>query len=78
MRVPAMLFLVSAVMWLLAGTAFALIAAIKATIKTTSHMAPLQASWQKLPELMAALASEDGEEGVAAFREKRAQNWKGR
>ena len=31
MRVPAMLFLVSAVMWLLAGTAFAMIAAIKAT-----------------------------------------------
>jgi cytochrome c oxidase cbb3-type subunit 1 len=31
MRVPAMLFLVSAVMWLLAGTGFAIIAAIKAT-----------------------------------------------
>ena len=31
MRAPAMLFLVSAVLWLMAGTAFALIAAIKAT-----------------------------------------------
>ncbi len=31
MRAPAMLFLVSAVLWLLAGTFFALIAAIKAT-----------------------------------------------
>lgn len=31
MRVPAMLFLVSAVLWLMAGTLFAIIAAIKAT-----------------------------------------------
>lgn len=52
--------------------------AIKATVRDTGHMSPHDAYSQNLPELLAALNSEDGEEGVRAFREKRAPRWKGR
>ena len=54
------------------------LSAIKATIKKTSHLEAMEASQLKLPELLAALGSKDGEEGVAAFREKRPPQWKGR
>lgn len=54
------------------------LAAIKATIQKTSHLTPHEAYALRLPELVEALGSEDSEEGVTAFREKRAPRWKGR
>lgn len=52
--------------------------AIKATVRQTSHLPMQEAYNTRLPELIAALESEDSEEGVAAFIEKRAPVWKGR
>ena len=46
--------------------------AIKQTVKRTAHLPPAEAQALKLPALVAALNSEDAEEGVLAFREKRA------
>jgi crotonobetainyl-CoA hydratase len=54
------------------------VAAIKATMRQTGHLTPLEARSLRLPELIDALTSEDSHEGVAAFREKRAPVWRGK
>src|SRR4029077_20942350 len=45
--------------------------AIKQSVRRTAHLAAAEAQAQRLPAVIACLASRDGEEGVAAFREKR-------
>ena len=52
--------------------------AIKALVRDTDWMSPHDAYTRETPELIAALDSEDADEGVLAFREKRAPNWQGR
>ena len=52
--------------------------AIKQTVRTTAHLPPAQAQALRLPALMAALDSEDGDEGVLAFQQKRKPRWQGR
>ena len=52
--------------------------AIKESIKETAHLPLEEAYAKRLPALIAALESEDADEGPRAFREKRKPEWKGR
>jgi crotonobetainyl-CoA hydratase len=54
------------------------VAAIKSTIRQTGHLTPHEARSLRLPVLIDALTSEDSDEGVTAFREKRAPVWRGK
>ena len=51
--------------------------AIKQVVNRTSHLSPSEAQALKLPAVVRALNSEDALEGVTAFQEKRAPNWRG-
>lgn len=52
--------------------------AIKECVKETSDLPVREAHAKTLPALVAALKSEDSEEGTRAFQEKRKPVWKGR
>ena len=52
--------------------------AIKQVVRTTGTLSPAQAQALRLPAVVRALQSEDGNEGVRAFQQKRKPRWQGR
>jgi crotonobetainyl-CoA hydratase len=52
--------------------------AIKQVVRRTGHLAAVEAQGQRLPALVEALQSQDSQEGVRAFIEKRKPVWQGR
>ena len=52
--------------------------AIKQVVRQTATLSPAQAQAVRLPALVAALQSQDAEEGVLAFQQKRRPQWQGR
>jgi enoyl-CoA hydratase/carnithine racemase len=52
--------------------------AIKQVVRQTGAMSPKQAQALRLPALVEALNSQDGDEGVLAFQQKRKPQWKGK
>ncbi len=52
--------------------------AIKQVVRQTGTLSPAQAQAVRLPALVAALQSEDADEGVHAFQQKRKPVWRGR
>ena len=52
--------------------------AIKQVVRQTGTLSPSQAQAVRLPALVAALQSQDADEGVLAFQQKRKPQWQGR
>ncbi|MDB5829817.1 MAG: crotonase [Variovorax sp.] len=52
--------------------------AIKQVVRRTSTLSPAQAQAVRLPAVIAALQSQDADEGVLAFQQKRKPQWLGR
>jgi crotonobetainyl-CoA hydratase len=52
--------------------------AIKQSVRRTAQLGAQEAQAMRLPAVVECLLSRDGEEGVAAFREKRTPVWSGR
>jgi enoyl-CoA hydratase/carnithine racemase len=52
--------------------------AIKQMVRAGQRLSPTEAQMLRLPALVEALQSSDQDEGVRAFREKRAPRWRGR